>query len=289
MKQRRLAIIRRMWVLVLYLLASSAPHAQARAPTPAPTLRLLLPLYHYPGTSDTWARVAAAGNQIPITAIIDPDNGPGRVPPDQVYVQGITQLHANGVHVLGYVTSSYAVRPLADVKHDVDLYAQYFQVDGIFVDETTSSAANQPYYADLANYIQMQRKLPTVILNPGTPPAHSYFDIAAVATITIFEGDPNNWDMLAMPTCHGGVSPDRRAALIYGVASTTHMLQEIDQAVARNIRYLYVTDRTFAQGPWLDLATYWDELVAAIAQKNTQPPPYPTDQCTFLPAIRGSS
>ena len=68
---------------------------------PPPSLEILLPLYSYPNWWEPakyiWDDVAAANKQVPITAIINPDSGPGGCPPNSDYQRGIADLRAGGV------------------------------------------------------------------------------------------------------------------------------------------------------------------------------------------------
>ena len=122
-----------------------------------------------------------------------------------------------------------------------------------------------------------------MILNPGTQPYRSYFSIPDVDTITVFEGSADTWSTLTSLTCDVDTTFDQRAVLIHGVTDVAHMRQYIDQQIKLNIHYTYVTDRTFASGPWLDIATFWDDLVAYIAEKNAQLAIQSRAHCIFLP------
>ena len=53
--------------------------------------------------------------------------------------------------MIGYIYSSYAARPLDQVKADVDRYDGFYTLDGFFIDEVTNDAneAHLDYYAAL--------------------------------------------------------------------------------------------------------------------------------------------
>ena len=85
------------------------------ATTQNQTIGIVIPLYIYPGA--TWTTVAQAkqGNpNVPFIAVINPNSGPG-TSLDPNYVQGIQQLQAAGITVLGYVDTAYAADTLESV------------------------------------------------------------------------------------------------------------------------------------------------------------------------------
>src|SRR5580658_8587704 len=100
-------------------IATSALSSKRQAS--GPNAVVLDPLYIYPGNSQAWEPLVKAHAQtpaIPIIAIADvTSEGPGnRI--DQNYVNGIGQLHAAGISVLGYVATGYGKRALGSVKSD---------------------------------------------------------------------------------------------------------------------------------------------------------------------------
>jgi hypothetical protein len=102
------------------------------------TPQLWIPLYIYPDSR--WDEVAAANSRVPFTAIINPDSGPDSGPPNFNYEIGLNTLRNGCVTILGYIHTAYGTRSLDEVKADIDLYDKYFDIHGIFVDETSSSA-----------------------------------------------------------------------------------------------------------------------------------------------------
>lgn len=93
-------------------------------------LSILLPLYSYPNWYDgpsayLWDDVAATGSSVPITAIINVNNGPGGGGPNSDFLRGLADLRAGGVSMIGYVFTKYgdtSARPLAEIKADIDLW-----------------------------------------------------------------------------------------------------------------------------------------------------------------------
>src|SRR5262245_57834817 len=114
-------------------------------PAYAAKLEIVVPAYFYPGGD--WSKLNSAVSKVPITAIMNPFNGPGNSL-DANYVSAINSLRAAGGHVIGYVYSSYAGRPESQVNSDIDRYDSWYNVDGIFVDEmaNTGPAERLDYY-----------------------------------------------------------------------------------------------------------------------------------------------
>ena len=65
--------------------------------------------------------MTAAADEVDITAIMNPCNGPGNSL-DANYVAAVNAFRAAGGRVIGYVYSSYGSRPLAQVTADIDKY-----------------------------------------------------------------------------------------------------------------------------------------------------------------------
>lgn len=241
--------------------------AGGAGPSVAVDLRILLPLYAHPAWWDSalyiWDDVAAANSRVPVTAIINPNNGPAGGPPDEDYTRGLSDLHAGGVTILGYVYTSYGARAAAEVKADVDLYGTYFTVDGIFLDEVSTSTNDLAYYADLCSYIHAKTNLHHVVTNPGTKSPEVYLTRPASDTTVIYE-DGTGWSSYTPDSYVGRYPATRFAALIHNTASAETMRTNVDLAVRRNIGYVYVTDDGLPD-PWDTLPSYWNELVDYVS------------------------
>lgn len=234
---------------------------------PAADLRILVPLYSYPSwyapAAYLWDDVAAAAGTAPITAIINPDSGPGGGPPNSDYVHGLAELRTAGVALLGYVATGYGARPAAEVKTDIDLYDAYFDVDGIFLDEADNTTNGLAYYADLYAYIHSRSNLHDVVINPGIGTAEEYIAAPAADTAVIFEVG-TGWSN-HVPAAYVSTYPARRfSVLLYDIPDEPAMRAAVDLAVHRNIGYVYVTDDAGAN-PWDSLPAYWTPLVDYVA------------------------
>ncbi len=226
-------------------------------------LRIMIPLYVYPSwyspASYAWDDVAAAGSKVPVTAIINPNNGPDGGPPNADYVHGLNDLRNGGVTLLGYVATGYGARDLVAVKADIDLYDAYYNINGIFLDEANNTTNHLAYYLNLYAYIKSRTNLSEVVINPGIETAENYISAPAADTAVIFEVD-HGWPAYVPDAYVTNYPPERFCALLYNVTNETVMRQYVDLAVQRNIGYIYVANDKGAN-PWDTIPSYWTNLV----------------------------
>ncbi len=230
--------------------------------------RILLPLYIYPMWWDPalyqWPRVVQAAQKAEIWAIINPASGPGG-PPNADYERGLSDLAQAGVTMLGYVWTNYGARSIAEVKAEVDIYAQHFLprgVKGIFYDGVNSSAAWLPYYRELYEYAKAQGFL-WVVLNPGITIAEEYLAEGVGDVIVIFEDSYAQFLGHVLPDYVGHYPRERFAILVWGVPS----LEEAKEVLRRSpgIGFVHCTDDT-PPNEWDTLPTYWGEWVELFSQ-----------------------
>jgi hypothetical protein len=230
--------------------------------------RILLPLYIYPSWWDPalyrWDEVASAAGEAEIWAIINPASGPGG-PPNSDYIRGLSDLRDAGITMLGYVWTAYGAKPLADVKAEVDIYAEHFQplgVTGIFFDGVNSSAAWLPYYQELFAYAKDQG-FRWVVLNPGTTIAEEYLAQGVGDVIVIYEDNYANFLGHVFPAYVSRYPPERFAILIWGVPSFSEAQEVLRRA--QGIGFVHCTDDT-PPNEWDTLPVYWEEWVELFRQ-----------------------
>ena len=246
--------------LLMVALLAMAGVVQAANP------QILVPLYSYPnwyspGTY-TWGQVAAAAATAPITAIINPDNGPAG-PPNSDFLHGMSDLQKAGVRMVGYVPTGYGKTPVATVEANVDLYANdYPGVTGIFLDEASTDPSTLTYYTTLYNYIKAKSNLTLVITNPGTNIPESFVSAPTCDTAVIYE-DTTGWPAYTPDSYVANDTPQHFAALILDIPTAAQMQADIALAVQRNVGYVYVTDRT-TPNPYNLLPSYWTQEVNDI-------------------------
>jgi hypothetical protein len=238
------------------------------------SLKILLPLYSYPNwyepKSYLWLDVALAAQKVPIVAIINPNNGPDGNPPNQDYQRGLKDLRESGVTILGYVYTKYGDRPMLEVRRDIDLYRNYYDVGGIFLDETASNTKQLNYYRDIYQYIKTQTNF-QVVTNPGTHTDESYLTLPATDTAVIFEDYAKAWLSYEPDSYVSQYQNERFASLIHSVPDAATMKDYLDRAITLNIGYMYITDDSPSSedgDPWNSLPSYWQEEVNYIQSLN---------------------
>lgn len=238
-------------------------------------LKIMIPLYSYPNWYNRenyiWPEVAAASKQVPIVAVINPNNGPGGGPPNRDYARGIDDLRQGNVTILGYVATTYGDRPLAEVKTDIDLYARHYNIDGIFIDEAASSSDKLDYYQEIYRYIKAKPNLDLVVLNQGTQTDEGYLSRPAGDVAIIFENYSTAWPEYESRPYMNNYPGDRFSCLIHTTPDIATMKSHIEQAVQRHIGYIYITDDSPDSGdrdPWNSLPSYWREQVNYIQSIN---------------------
>src|SRR5450432_513991 len=104
------------------------------APPAAGTVGVIVPAYFNPATDPSdWAAMTAAAAEIPLTAILNPNSGPG-TSQDPGYVTAINTLEAAGGKVVGYVDTAGGTVPLSTVEAEISAYVSFYNINGIFLD-----------------------------------------------------------------------------------------------------------------------------------------------------------
>jgi hypothetical protein len=190
--------------------------------------------------------------------IVNPASGPG-VAPQADYRRAVRRLRAAGTRVLGYVSTAYSARSARAVDADVDRYARWYGVDGIFLDEASSDRRDLPYYRALARHVRSGGS-PIVVLNPGRLPDRAYFAVADV--VVTFEGPYAAYAARGprMPSRIRGVPRRQVAHLIYA-ASRDQMLESVGSRTAAG--HVYFTDGQLPD-PWSAPSSYLREQEAAL-------------------------
>lgn len=240
---------------------------------------VLIPFYLYPENIHT----NAAYNQlidikrryetVPFWVIVNPASGPG-ANVDANYTKAIDRLIGSGCVVIGYVSTSYGKRPVADVEKDIDAWRKlYPRTNGIFFDEMLNEdkdAAAQ-HQVDLSAYATKAGFWPTVA-NPGTSTPEKYFAKEAADVIVIHETEKWPDEKTLHGDYFGGYSdypPFTRAIMM-------HSQPKLDlKAVAmarKYVRWIYVTDDVYrandlkADNPWDSLSKHLEPLCEELAK-----------------------
>jgi hypothetical protein len=237
-------------------------------PGKKPVLQVLLPAYFYPaaGGLKHWENLLTAAGMIPITAIVNPASGPGKAV-DPNYTKVVQQAAKAGVRLVGYVSTRYGKRSLADVRADMTLWLKFHpELQGFFLDEQASSPEFVDHYVALYEHARKTVKEAFVVTNPGTLCSREFFTRPAADLICLFENE-KGFDGFTRPAWSEKLPADRFAALPHTAAGAERMRSLIRQAVEKKFGFAYVTDAGLPN-PWDRLPTYWDDEVAAIAAAN---------------------
>jgi len=217
-------------------------------------IKLLVPLYTYPGAS--WDSVAAGAANVHTVAIINPDSGPG-TGPDSNYNTYMATLNEAGVEMIGYVHTSYGARALADVQADIDQYAAEFPLlVGIFLDEAADTAALVSYYATLYSYIMNLPGYKYDVINPGTVPTQGY--LAVSTQIVSFEDTAATFASSADPSFASCSNKDHFSVIAYAASSTSTMESTLAAAKSKGYYgWVYVTDGAAGGSTYNALSSYY--------------------------------
>lgn len=240
--------------------------------TPPPTAcqNVTIPAYFYPPSY--WAQ-ATAGAPTVSHMILNPASGPGATK-DPNYATVVSAAQAKGIKVLGYVATTYGVRDMNVVKAEIDQYKNFYNVKDIFLDETSSQAAQLTYYQSLATYIHGTAGS-TVMLNPGTIPDEGYMNIGDI--VTIFESDYNAYLAWQPPTWVNNYPASKYYHIVYANPDSATMANAVNLSRNRNAGNIYVTS-DILPNPWDTLPSYFSEELVQASQScsDTTAPSAPT-------------
>jgi hypothetical protein len=212
----------------------------------------------------------SSASATPIVAIANPGSGPGRRV-DENYVQLFRLAKTSKLPLIGYVTLSYANRPLSAVKADVDRWLNmYPEIRGIFFDEQPSQPELAPFAIECFGYARAKIERALIVTNPGTRCAEGYLAARDSPVACLFEHE-TGFDQYKLPDWANGKSPDRFAVLLYRVKTSAEMRQALQEAVRKRTGYIYVTDAAADPNPWDRLPAYWDQEVQAVIEINRPP------------------
>lgn len=236
---------------------------------------LLVPAYFYPGTGgpggvgDGWAAMTAAASQVPVTAIFNPDSGPGPGE-DPTYAAAMTSLEHAGGKVVAYIYTDYGNTPVSTVESEVQTYLGQYGglINGFFLDGMSNLPGEVSYYNQIYTFIKGLSSSNQVIGNPGTATDQAYLTTPTADTFVTFENDAAGYPGATPPSWVDDYPASDFANVIYDQTSVSGMLADLALAAQRNVGSVYVTDEPInpPSGYLYDqLPSYWDQEVAALA------------------------
>lgn len=244
---------------------------------------ILVPAYFYPGTGgpggvgDGWAAMDSAASQVPITAILNPNSGPGSSV-DPNYVSAATDLEAAGGKVIGYIYTDNGATALSTVESQASTYiSQYGNlINGFFIDGSLIDSSTLSYYQSIDNYIHGLNSTYTVVSNPGQPYLNGVTPQQYLSTANVFNifegpnvapstGSAGFNDYPYGQTWYQSYPATDFSNIITGVTSQSVMQSDVSSAVGLGADTVYVADSS----SYANLPSYWTAEVATIASINS--------------------
>src|SRR5438128_7230136 len=219
---------------------------------------VVIPLYTYP-TDGSWAatlQAKSAHPNVPIIAVINPNNGAGRSD-DSNNVHGVKDFQAAGIIVLGYVATGYASQLISSLESQVSSYKNWYSLNGIMFDEMSNVQGNENYYSTLNTYVKSLGMTMTMG-NPGTSVPSSYIGI--LDSLCIFE--QSGLPTLSYLSSYSG-HPTSNFAYIALSVSSLNTSYEVSSS--NYVQWIYITDAG-GGNPYNVLASYFMNEVAALDQ-----------------------
>ena len=226
---------------------------------------ILIPAYFYPSFNPSlsyWDEMTAATSQVGVTAIMNPNSGPGAAV-NSDYVAALSLFHTAGGKTIGYVPTTYGARTQADVLADVQKYKNFYQVDGIFLDEMSNLPSNLAYYQAIYTGIKSISSSYRIVGNTGVGAPEAYLTAADVL-VTYENGTAANYNAYTPDAWTKNQAASRFSHLIYNVPTKLEMLNAVVLAKHNNAGYVFVADDVLPN-PWDTLPAYWADEVRAIA------------------------
>ena len=188
------------------------------------------------------------------------DNGVGTAPVAH-FQQLVKSAKQQGITVLGYSSTEYATRPIAQVEAEVADYKAWYGVNGIMLDTVEGTSGALSYYQQLYNYIHSEIPGAIIWLNPGSFPTSSFMSVANV--IMVFEGSYTSFESDSVPSWVNNYSPDRFAQVVYDTPASD-LSSLVSQSWSRRAGNLFATDLG-EPNPYGALPSYWSTEAGSVA------------------------
>lgn len=244
---------------------------------------MLVPAYFYPLPGSSWDQLAATAQAMPsvtITAIVNPNNGPG-AKVDAQYAKALRAFTQAGGKAIAYVATSYGSGAVsqADIRQHIDRYLAFYgrdQISGFFLDEMSNKAAQLGFYREVYNYIKGLDSQLLVLGNPGTLPVGDYASVAD--SLVTFEGQAAAYERFNPQPQYGWVyqyASDKQAMLVHDALDCRAMQSSLSTAATERSHtgWVYATDLHYDYAnnigdPWARLPAYWSQLLATVDAIN---------------------
>lgn len=230
-------------------------------------LGLLIPMYSGPDSAPiAWRDIQAMDRRIPISVIVNPNNGPGRhIYKD--YLKIIRQINKSGNNTLGYIPTKNGKVPIRTVRHDLSEYFHKYHVNGIFLDEMTTNGShkNLRYYGKIVKIAWKIHPGVKIFANPGTTFSKKFL-MTGIQTFVEQESSENAL-LLAKPARWTYALPPQTFAEISYKTPKQSFNKVFNVLSKRNLSWIYVTDGS-GGNPYSRLPTYWKMEVHRVERFN---------------------
>jgi hypothetical protein len=238
-----------------------------------PKTGVFVALYMYPGTTGSvhWQKVIDEKNEhpsVPMVVAFNPSSGPGNNR-NQVIATWVDKLQDAGIIAIGYTYDDYGARSLSSLKADADKYKNWYNADGLFIDEFTNRVGFENHYKDLTTYAK-SIGMKMTMGNPGTDVPPSY--IGTVTVINTSEGRDyiaaDNPNLIGAGWVAGGYlgwhsEEDKRNFVVirYDINSldTSYVT-----SYSNRVGLMYITNGDDSNGRWFHVPPYFSTLVATL-------------------------
>lgn len=206
---------------------------------------LIVPMYGWYAGWDDVIDAKEENEGTEIIVVINPSSGPGGGK-DSHWADVADDLQDADIKVVGYLTTSYAGKSMGDVKDEIDRYYDWYDLDGVFLDEVSTS--DHDYYEELRDFAEKPQGSQKVILNPGAPVPESYE--AAGDIIVVYEnyGVPSDVDS-------NGIGESKLAALPHWQEPSEGEFKELTDSVGYayvSPDWVHVASSIEDQADWVD-------------------------------------
>ena len=250
--------------IVIVLFFAAIVTATARISLAATTNSgIVVPLYTYP-TDGSWTTVINTHKSypgVPIMVIADVSGSGAGSSSDSNYANGIRNMQAAGIQVLGYVDTLYAGRSISAGKTEATNWWNWYKVNGIFFDEMANSGGSESYYSTLTAFAKSLGMTYTMG-NPGTTISTSY--IGTVDSIVFYES-PGLPTLSSLSSYISGYSKSNFGYIAFSVSSLN---TSFEVSSSNYVQWLYITNAG-GGNPYDVLPSYFATEVAALGPGTT--------------------
>lgn len=243
----------------------------------------MVPAYIFPGGSTNLAAyddLVDAASRIPLTVIINPASGPG-TSTEPAYNSIISDIQNAGGKVIGYIPTTFGNRSAVDIVADAQSYNSFYGAgtfDGFFLDEFSNDIGDIGTHQTVYSDIKAIDPSLSVFANPGTSVPQAFFSLTqpTADTIVVFENFASEYPANNPPSYYDSLDASQLAQIIHTVSTAGDVEATVsgivDQAVADNTGWLYVTD-DILPNPFDTLPSFFDSLVDNVEAVNNIPEP----------------